>query len=187
MSHSAELPGDQGLPASAMALTGPLGLLNRIMGLLNAMIAVAGGLALVASSLVLTHSVVVRYFLKLPTDWQDEASVFLIVGAVFLSAAGVQARRGHVAIEALTSILPAAANRLRLIIVDVLSAAFCAFFSWKSWTLLLEAIHDGQRTTSTWAPPLWVPYSMMTIGMTLLSLQILLQIVGAIMSESKRS
>jgi TRAP-type C4-dicarboxylate transport system permease small subunit len=55
--------------------------------------------ALIAAGLVLTYSVVVRYFLKISTDWQDEMSVFLIIAAVFMSSAAVQALCGHVAIR----------------------------------------------------------------------------------------
>ena len=73
-------------------------------------------IAIVAASCVLTFSVVMRYFLKMPTDWQDEVSIFLLVGATFLTGAYVQAHRGHVAIEALAEILPAGVNRLRLIV-----------------------------------------------------------------------
>lgn len=186
MSHGAELPGIATPSMVSPSSIGWVRYLERAMAGLNAVISVLGGLSLVASSLILTHSVVVRYFLKLPTDWQDEASVFCIIGAVFLSASGVQARRGHVGIEALASLLSPAANRFRLVIVDVLSGLFCAFFAWKSWTLLLEAIHENQHSTSTWAPPLWLPYSLMAVGMTLLSLQILIQIVAAAASAGAR-
>jgi TRAP-type C4-dicarboxylate transport system permease small subunit len=89
----------------------------------------------------------------------------------------VQSFRGHIGIEALASVLPASVNALRLLLVDVLSFLFCVFFSWKSWTLFHEAWRDGQTTTSTFAPPLWIPYSMMAFGMTLLSVQILVQIL----------
>src|SRR5436305_10069128 len=106
-------------------------------------------------------------------------SVFLIIGAVFMSAAAIQARRGHVAIEAIVGLLPPRANRIRQFLVDVASLLFCAFFSWKSWTLLEEAWIENFHSGSTWGPPLWIPYSLMTIGMALLSLQILLQIANA--------
>ena len=42
-------------------------------------------------------------------------SVFLIVGAVFMSAAAIQARRGHVAIEAIVGLLSPRVNRVRQI------------------------------------------------------------------------
>src|SRR6185369_4846348 len=112
------------------------------------------------------------------TDWQDELSVFLIVGAVFMSSAAIQAQRGHVAIEAVVSILPAGANRIRQLFVDIASLLFCGFFSWKSWTLLEEAWTENHHSGSTWGPPLWIPYSLMAVGMTLLTLQLLLQVIG---------
>ena len=86
-----------------------------------------------------------RYFLKVPTDWQDEAAVFLLVGAIFLCGAYVQSHRGHVGIEALAGILPPPVNRVRALLVDLGSLAFCAFFSWKSWTLFHEAVPRGRR------------------------------------------
>ena len=87
----------------------------------------------------------------------------------------VQAQRGHVGIEAVSSILPPGANRIRMIIVDLMSLAFCAFFAWKSWTLFHEAWVDKMTTSSTFSPPLTIPYGLMAAGMTLLVVQLLLQ------------
>jgi TRAP-type C4-dicarboxylate transport system permease small subunit len=150
---------------------------DRIIAVVNDIVVNVSSGALIAAGFVLTYSVIVRYFLKISTDWQDEMSVFLIVGAVFMSSAAVQALRGHVAIEAIVGLLPPRVNMIRQILVDVASLAFCAFFAWKSWTLLFEALEEGFHSGSTWGPPLWIPYSLMTVGMTLLSIQILLQVV----------
>ena len=98
---------------------------------------------------------------KAATDWQDEVAVFCIVGAVFLAGAWVQSQRGHVGIEAVASILPARVNRVRVIVVDLMTLAFCAFFAWKSWTLFHEAWVDKMTTSSTFAPPLTIPYGLM--------------------------
>jgi TRAP-type C4-dicarboxylate transport system permease small subunit len=98
-----------------------------------------------------------------------------LVGSTFLSAPYVQSVRGHVAIEALAEVLSPRANHWRVVLVDMASLAFCAFFAWKSWTLFDEAWVDGQTTSSSWGPPLWIPYITMSIGMTLLSLRIALQ------------
>jgi len=151
---------------------------ERLLAHLNSVIVLLSSIALVIASIVLTYSVASRYFFHFSTDWQDELSVFLIVGAVFMSGAAVQARRGHVAIEAVSSVLSQRANRVRQFIVDVASLIFCAYFAWKSWTLLHEAIVENYHSGSTWGPPLWIPYSLMSVGMTLLSLQFVQQVVA---------
>jgi TRAP-type C4-dicarboxylate transport system permease small subunit len=164
-------------PAPAAAAGGPLG---RTLAFVNGAIVLLSSIALVIASLVLTYSVTSRYFLHLSTDWQDELSVFLIVGAVFMSSAAIQERRGHVAIEAITGLLPAGVNRVRQILVDAACLAFCAFFARMSWLLLDEAWTENFHSESTWGPPLWIPYSLMTVGMTLLSIQLLVQVVAAL-------
>ncbi len=176
MSHGFELEG--AVKAPELPSSGALGAINKVMAGLNRAIMFLSSLAILGASLILCSSVFLRYFLKIPTDWQDEMSVFLLVGATFMCAAYVQSQRGHIGIEALAGYLPPWLNGVRLFICDVASFAFCAFFSWKSWHLLHEAWVEGQTTSSSWAPPLWIPYSLMAVGMTLLSLQILLQIAG---------
>src|ERR1700751_1924919 len=170
---------------TGQATTPPASAADRVAATINDIVVKLSSVALVAAGFVLTYSVIVRYFLKISTDWQDEMSVFLIVGAVFMSSAAVQALRGHVAIATIVGLLPARVNRARQILVDVGRLAFCAFFAWKSWTLLHEAWVDDYHSGSTWGPPLWIPYSLMTIGMTLLSIQILLQVMGELRRWSR--
>ena len=138
---------------------------------------VIGMITLAAAALILTYSVFSRYLFKAATDWQDEAAVFCLVATVFLCGGYVQSRRGHIGIEAIVGILPPAINRIRVVLVDLVSLLFCAFFAWKSWTLWHEAWVDKMTTSSTWAPPLIIPYGLMAVGMTLLAVQILLQFV----------
>lgn len=172
-------------PGPDLPTSGSLGILARAFERLNTLLDIVGGVALITASIVLTYSVVSRYFFKSNTDWQDEVAVFCIVGAVFLAAAYVQSYRGHIGIEAVAAVLSPRANRIRQLIVDIASFLFCAFFSWKSWTLWHEAWRDNQTTMSTFAPPLWIPYSLMAVGMTLLTLMIALQI--AMQVERMRS
>ncbi|MBV8622671.1 MAG: TRAP transporter small permease [Herbaspirillum sp.] len=176
MSHGFEMPGAAAarpaVPASA-----PVAWLAAILQGYHRVAVLLGMIALLVTSCILTYSVVVRYFFHQPTDWQDEASVFMLVGVIFLCSAHVQSLRGHIGIEALAGLLSPLANRIRMFIVDLLSLAFCAFFTWKSWTLFHEAWVEGQTTSSTFAPPLWIPYSLMALGMTMLTLQLLVQVL----------
>ena len=173
MSHDVDIPGVKNGPAVVVATArGPL---PRAIAAINAVMVFIGMIALLLASFVLTYSVFSRYLFKAATDWQDEVAVFSIVGAVFLSGAWVQAQRGHVGIDAIASILPAGVNRVRRIVVDILTLVFCAFFAWKSWTLFHEAWVDKMTTSSTFSPPLTIPYGLMAAGMTLLVLQLALQ------------
>ncbi len=150
--------------------------LARALVWINRGVMMLGMIALIAAALILTSSVVTRYFLHSSTDWQDEAAQFCLVGATFLCGAFVQAIRGHVGIEAVSSILPAGVNRVRIALVDLGCFAFCVFFAWKSCTLFHEAWAEGETTSSSWAPPLWIPYSLMAAGMILLCVQLALQV-----------
>jgi len=176
MSHGIDLPGAAVTPPRRHG--GVLGALERAIAAVNQVTLFFSMLALLVASFVLTYSVFSRYLFKSATDWQDEVAVFCIIGAVFLCGAWVQAQRGHVGIEAIASILPRAVNRVRVIVVDLMTIAFCAFFSWKSWTLFHEAWVDKMTTSSTFSPPLTIPYGLMASGMTLLVVQLLLQVAA---------
>ena len=70
-----------------------------------------GSIALVVASAVLTGGVIAAHLLGRGIEWHDELEIFLVAGAVFLSAAAVQARRGHVGIEVFGSFLPESGRR----------------------------------------------------------------------------
>jgi TRAP-type C4-dicarboxylate transport system permease small subunit len=163
-----------------------LAALERVLAFCNNIIVILAAIALVAASAILSYSVLGRALFKSPNYWQDEAAVFLLVGATFMTAAYVQGQRGHIGIEAFVGLLSPLVNRVRLWLVDLASFAFCAFFSWKSWTLAHEAWVDGQVTNSMWSAPLAIPYVLMASGMTLLCLQILLQIIIPISGAARR-
>jgi TRAP-type C4-dicarboxylate transport system permease small subunit len=156
---------------------GLVAMLARILAACNAVIVFLAAIALIAACAILSYSVLGRALFHSPNYWQDEAAVFLLVGATFMSAAYVQGQRGHIGIEAFVGLLSPAVNRVRLWLVDLATLAFCVFFAWKSWTLAYEAWDEGQVSNSMWSPPLAIPYVLMALGMTLLCLQILLQIV----------
>jgi TRAP-type C4-dicarboxylate transport system permease small subunit len=166
----------QGVPLGRVppALAPLAALIHR----LNAWLAAASGVAIGIAACVLTWEATARYLFKIPSDWQDEVSIFLLVGATFLAAGWVQEARGHVGIQALAGVLPPRADAVRRYLSDILAFLFCGFFAWKSWTLLAEAVHDGQTSNSALGAPLWIPYGAMALGSTMLALQLLLQVLA---------
>lgn len=160
---------DDAQPAHWAAAT-----LARIQAVAATVSAIATGVA----GCVLTWEATARYLFHIPSDWQDELSVFLLVGATFLSSGWVQARRGHVGIQALAAVLPPRADRIRRFVSDIAALVFCTFFCWKAAALLLEAVREGQVSNSAWGAPLWIPYGCMTVGTALLVLQLAVQVFG---------
>jgi TRAP-type C4-dicarboxylate transport system permease small subunit len=160
--------------------------LERALWFCNNTIVVLASLALIAACAILSYSVLGRALFHLANYWQDEAAVFLLVGATFMTSAYVQGRRDHIGIEAFVGLLSPLANRIRLWLVDLASFLFCAFFAWKSWTLTHEAFVEGRVTNSTWSPPFAIPYTLMAFGMTLLCVQILLQIIIPLTGARRR-
>jgi TRAP-type C4-dicarboxylate transport system permease small subunit len=184
MTHGA-LP-DKPDGSSAVAGNALLAALERGLVFCNNIIVVIAAIALIAACAILSYSVLSRALFHSPNYWQDEAAVFLLVGVTFMTSAYVQGQRGHIGIEAFVGLLSPMANRIRLWLVDVASFLFCAFFTWKSWTLAHEAWVDGQVSNSVWSPPLTIPYGLMATGMTLLCAQILLQIAIPLSGTARR-
>src|SRR5690242_1222007 len=179
--------GDQDVPSkSAAGNNALLAAVEHGLDVCNSIIVVFAALALVAACVILSYSVLSRALFHSANYWQDEAAVFLLVGATFMTAAYVQGNRGHIGIEAFVGLLSPLVNRIRLWLVDLASLAFCAFFTWKSWTLTHEAWADGQVSNSMWSPPLAIPYGLMAFGMTLLCLQILLQLMNPLSGAKAR-
>jgi TRAP-type C4-dicarboxylate transport system permease small subunit len=180
------LPDHANSPVDAATSSGLVAACGRALAWCNNAIIAIAALALIAACVILSDSVVGRALFQSPNYWQDEAAVFLLVGATFMTSAYVQQQRGHIGIEAFVGLLSPLANRIRLWLVDVASLLFCAFFAWKSWTLTYEAWDDGQVSNSMWSPPLDIPYGLMALGMTLLCLQILWQIIAPIAGAARR-
>jgi tripartite ATP-independent transporter DctM subunit len=167
----AALAEDQPSPAT-LVRTPPAGAFRRLIDLSFNL----GSIALVVASAVLTGGVIAAHVLGRGIEWQDELEIFLVAGAVFLSAAAVQARRGNARIGVFDSLLSESGQRRLTLVTDTLSLLFVAFIAWKSGTLFLEAWTEGQVSQSTWAPPLWIPYGIMTLGLSLLACELALQV-----------
>lgn len=158
---------------------------GRIVKAVNVAGGLIAGLSIVASCIVITNEVIWRYYLHRPHTWNLEVNVFLLIGATFLAANYTQMRRAHVGTEVLQAFMPESWNRMRILAGDILSALLCAFvaamvlrYDWQAWT-------GGWTTDSTWAPPLWIPYTLIGVGLVLITLEYIVQIAEEIAAGGK--
>jgi TRAP-type C4-dicarboxylate transport system permease small subunit len=150
---------------------------RMIEGFNRAMYWLSAG-AILLSSLILTYEVVMRYFLRIPTIWEVETAVYLGILATFLGAAYGLKDGAHINIDLVTRTLPAGVQRKLQAVTSVLSLLFCLYVAYKGWELFWEAYSKGWKSDSLWGPPLAIPYFFLPLGLTLLSLQFIIQIFG---------
>jgi TRAP-type C4-dicarboxylate transport system permease small subunit len=128
--------------------------------------------ALIALSvLVVCEMVFVRYVLNQNTIWQTDFVTWSLVAATFVGSPYLLLTRGHVNVDVLPLYLGARARWWLALASIVTSLAFCMTMAVLTAELWLQAWQQRWVSDTMWRARLWIPYSAMPIGMTLLSLQ----------------
>ena len=109
--------------------------------------------------------------------WEIEFSVYLMVASLFLASPYTLMTNGHVAIDLLSSLLPARASRGLAIAVAIVGLLVCLYLTWAGAGLAWEAFERGDRTESTWAPYKWPLYLSMPVGLGLTALQYIAELM----------
>lgn len=151
-------------------------LISNVIKKFNTFMGFTAAIIIFIVSCILFFEVFVRYFLSWPTDWEIELSVMLLIISTFMAAGFTQISRGHVNIEIIDSLLSKKLIKWRILISDIISFLFCGFISYSSWKLFYEAFTEGRMSESSWGPKLWPVFLFMAIGMTMLTIQILVQL-----------
>jgi TRAP-type C4-dicarboxylate transport system permease small subunit len=137
---------------------------------------VAAGL-IAASVIIVCQMVIVRYVFNQNTIWQTDFVTYSLVGATFIGAPYLLLSRGHVNVDVLPLYL-GAKGRYRLAMASMLMAlAFCLTMTVLTTQFWHEAWSNNWRSETMWRVRLWIPYSVMPIGMGLLSLQYIVEII----------
>ena len=121
--------------------------------------------------LVVCEMVFVRYVLNQNTIWQTDFVTWSLVAATFVGSPYLLLTRGHVNVDVLPLYLGERPRWWLALASIVMSLAFCMTMAVLTTGLWLEAWQQRWVSDTMWRARLWIPYSAMPIGMTLLSLQ----------------
>ena len=145
-------------------------LMSRACGVVAAALIAAG-------VIIVCQMVIIRYVLGMNTIWQTDFVTYALIGATFIGAPYLLLTRGHVNVD----VLPLYLNqkgRYRLALASMLMAlAFCLVMTVLTAQFWYEAWDNNWRSDSMWRARLWIPYSVMPIGLGILSLQYIVEII----------
>ena len=140
-------------------------------------------IALALAILIIVELVFERYFFQRAITWQNELVTMLIVASTFIGSAYVLSEKAHVSMEWIYDFL-SKRNIIRLkIFTSLLSLLFFILLFYYGYLITEEAFVKKYTTGSIWDPPLWVPYSSMLIGATLMILQYIAEIIKLLDDE----
>jgi TRAP-type C4-dicarboxylate transport system permease small subunit len=136
-----------------------------------------GAIAIVVSSLVITYNVIMRYLLRIPTIWEIELAIYLGIMATFLGAPYGLKEGAHINIDLVIRVFSKSLQDKLNRVTSFISLGFCIFLAYNGWLYWWKAFSKGWRSESLWGPPLAIPYFFIPMGMTLLSLQFIIEIL----------
>ena len=112
--------------------------------------------ALAILTLVTFAAVIMRYVLKAPLLWQEEAQAFCQVWMIFLGASVAFRQGSIVAIEMVVDALPAKSKRIMEYIVDMIVIFTLTFLMVKCQQYIVQIFGRTHRAT----PILGIPYEL---------------------------
>lgn len=134
----------------------------------------AGFLSAVLTVLVtflLLYEVATRYFLRDPSIWALDFTMYAICYLTFLGAAWLQREGGHVRVEILTGLLNPRNQALVMGLTSVVAFLSCAIFCWQAVILTLSAYQEGEFIDGLIVVPRSLILGIMPFGLFLLCVE----------------
>lgn len=129
---------------------------------------IVAGSALVIVVGAVCWGVITRYLLAQPAPWAGEVAAFAFAWCVFVGAAAVAKRAGHVSIDMLVMVLPGRLRAAIMLGARLLSIAFCAVAAWLAFDF---SIANADNPSAVLRLPLSVLYLAPAIGFSLMALR----------------
>jgi TRAP-type C4-dicarboxylate transport system permease small subunit len=143
-------------------------ILDRSTAILNGVAAVSLGVIVIINGINISG----RYFFSSPISWAEEAMLYLMVLTIFAGAARVSWEQRHIRIDGIVASMPVPLRWCARFIVLGVMVVVLSIVVTSSWNVISMLYAFDQRSEAL-EIPLWIPQSIVTIGLTLNGLLIL--------------
>lgn len=153
------------------ALTRPLFfLVERVTWLSSISLIVLAGIVIV--------DVVGRAFHS-PLSSGSDIGAMLMVGLIFFAIAGTQVDKDHVSMDALVTLFPKRLQRITERMNLVICLAIGVFLTYGTIKAAIKSFRIGEMALGAMMLPLWPAKTVVAFGLTLYTLVVLAQLLGA--------
>lgn len=122
--------------------------------------------------------VFLRYVLNQNTIWQTDFVTWSLVAATFVGSPYVLLTRGHVNVDVLPQHLDERGRWWLALLSILMSLAFCLILVYLAGRFWLESWEQKWVSDTMWRARMWIPYSSMPIGLSILSLQFIADLIS---------
>ena len=134
---------------------------------------------------MLLAEVLTRYILRSPLSIADEMGGYLLVAITFMGLAYTWKEKGHVRVSLLISRLPDKFGRQLRFITLILATVFTLPLIKACYDLISDSLLFESRSGSWLRTPLAYPQTILLIGAIMLFLQLVAEIIKAIIAMDK--
>lgn len=136
-----------------------------------------GAVLMAATGVMLTYEVVARYFFVKPTIWAAELSQLCLIWGCLLAMAHLLTLRRHITVNAVTSLLPQAAQKVCAMVALVVVILFSAIVTVYGFDIFYDSFERGRTTGSLLNLPVWIAEASVPLGFGLLTAQAVVELI----------
>jgi TRAP-type C4-dicarboxylate transport system permease small subunit len=149
----------------------------RLFEKLTQLLGLAAGLTVLLMMFHVMIDVVGKYAFNAPFPGTAEiVANYYMIGCVFLPLAWVEATGGSIVVEIIYDVVPARAQRVMLLLADLVSAAYYAVLAWFSWDVAQRAFRINESVDGIWRITTWPAKFVLPFGFGLVVVILLLRI-----------
>ncbi len=123
------------------------------------------GALLTLITVLMFVEVFTRYIFAFPLTWSDEVVAIAFTWLCFLSAAIAVKHRGHIAVQVILNLFPAAVQRWVAVVTGLLVVGFLVLLVYTGFKIMLLVHH---QTSASMGLPMSVAYSSLPVSAALM-------------------
>jgi TRAP-type C4-dicarboxylate transport system permease small subunit len=144
------------------------------------------GIIFLAAVAINILNVIGRYVFSYPIFWAEEVLVFMVVWAVFLSAAAITFNGAHLSMDLFYAKLKSPWKQVANATIAATLLASTLFAAAQSYKVVMLYIANGTVSTAAQIP-LYIPHAALLVGFSLMALAVIVRLKDYLSGTFERS